>query len=119
SFWGNNRCTIIPSKGDAELERFKQACVENGMQTLSVTPYLKAGDLAATEEVLKAAKALGASFIRLGVPTYDGSAAYPELFETARRYLAEAQSLCRSYGVKGLVETHHATIATSASAAYR
>ena len=119
SFWGNNRCTIIPSGGQEELNRIKLASETHGVKTISVTPYLQVGDIEGTEEVLRAAKFLGAAFIRLGVPYYDGIQPYPQLFETARRYLKESESLCKSYGIKGLIETHHVTIAASASAAYR
>lgn len=119
SFWGNNRSTLLPSEGDAMIDRLRQAAEANGVKSLSVTPYLTAGDLAATEQVLKAAQRIGASTIRLGVPGYDRSRPFGELFELARAYLRDAQPLCAKYGVKGLIETHHNTIAASASAAYR
>lgn len=119
SFWGNNYCTIIPSKGDVELDRFRLAAQSAGLRSISVTPYLQSGDLPETEQVLRAAKRIGASFIRLGVPGYDGTKHYSELFQSGRSYLREAAELCKEYGVKGLVETHHGTIAASASAAYR
>lgn len=119
SYWGNNICTIRPSGGDAELARFQAAAERHGVKTISVTPYLKAGDLEATEQVLRAAKTLGASFIRLGVPGYDRSRPFEELFSLERAYLRDAAALCAQYGVKGLVETHHNTIAPTASAARR
>jgi len=119
SFWGNNRCTLSPSGGRAELDRFKQAADSHGLDIVSVTPYLKAGDLEATERVLDAARYVGASTIRLGVPFYDRSRPFGELFELGRKYLAEAEKLCRQYGVKGLIETHHVTLAASASGSRR
>lgn len=119
SFWGNNRCTIAPSAGLAEVDRFKAAAETNGLANVSVTPYLRAGDLEATEQVLQAAARMNARFIRLGVPRYNRSQPFGELFELGRRYLREASALCKRYGVKGLVETHHETITASASAAYR
>ncbi|TFE28669.1 sugar phosphate isomerase/epimerase family protein [Cohnella luojiensis] len=119
SFWGNNRCTISPAGGEEELDRFKRAAERNGMKTISVTPYLQAGDLAATEQVLRAARYLGASFIRVGVPGYDRSKPFNELFEHARTYLKNAEALCKQYGIKGLVEIHHGTLAASASGARR
>ncbi len=119
SFWGNNRCTISPSGGQDELDRFKAAAEQYGIQNVSVTPYLQAGDLAATEKVLQAAQYMGASFIRLGVPGYDRRKTYTELFELARAYLKEAEGLCRKYGIKGLIEIHHGTLSASASGARR
>ena len=119
SFWGNNLCTLPPSGGDEAIARFKKAAEDAGVPTLSVTPYLACGDLEGTEQVLAAARELGAKFIRLGVPSYNRTRKFPELFEEARAYLKESEALCRQYGVKGLVETHHVTIAPSASSAYR
>jgi sugar phosphate isomerase/epimerase len=119
SFWGHNRSTISPSGGVAELDSFKQATERHGLVTVSVTPYLQAGDLEGTEEVLRAARYMGASYIRLGVPGYERSKPFNELFDLARAYLKEAEALCRQYGVKGLIEVHHGTIAASASGARR
>ncbi|MFH5186429.1 sugar phosphate isomerase/epimerase family protein [Paenibacillus sp. TAB 01] len=119
SFWRNNLCSIDPSATDAELEKFVQAAQTNGLQAVSVTPYLQAGDLAATERVLQVAQKLGASMIRVGVPNYDGSKHFNELFELEIQYLEGVEKLAKQYGIKCLVETHHNTIAASASAAYR
>lgn len=119
SYWGNNLSTISPSGGAAELERFKAASERHGIRTISVTPYIQAGDLATTEQVLQAAKTLGASMIRLGVPRYDGTVPYAQLFELERAYLKDAAELCKQYGIKGLIEMHHLTISASASASRR
>jgi sugar phosphate isomerase/epimerase len=119
SFWGNNRSTISPSGGDAELDSFKRATERHGLVTVSVTPYLQAGDLEGTEKVLRAARYMGASYIRLGVPGYDRSKPFNELFDLARAYLKAAEALCKQYEVKGLIEIHHGTIAASASGARR
>ncbi len=119
SFWGNNRSTITPSGGEFELDRFNKATELHGLATISVTPYLQAGDLEGTEEVLRAARYLGASYIRLGIPGYDRSKPFNELFDLAKAYLKDAEGLCRQHGVKGLIEIHHGTIAASASGARR
>jgi sugar phosphate isomerase/epimerase len=119
SFWGNNRSTISPSGGETELNRFKEATVFHGLTTLSVTPYLQAGDLVSTEQVLKAASYMGASYIRLGVPGYDRSKSFNDLFKQASKYLKASEALCKQYGIKGLIEIHHGTIASSASGARR
>ena len=62
---------------------------------------------------------LGADFIRIGVYGYDRSRPFAELFSLQRIYMKEAAALCRRYGIKGLIEIHHGTIAPSASAAMR
>ncbi|MCU6792695.1 sugar phosphate isomerase/epimerase [Paenibacillus sp. WQ 127069] len=119
SFWGNHLCSIPEYGSEADWNFYKDASEAQGLQILSVTPYITAGDLEETERVLKVAKYLGARFIRLGVPRYDRTKHFNELFELERTYIREAEALCKQYGVKGLVETHHVTIAASASATYR
>ncbi|MFC4776360.1 sugar phosphate isomerase/epimerase family protein [Paenibacillus sp. GCM10023252] len=117
SFWGNNRSSISPYLPLSELSRYKQAAENEGLISLAVTPYVGAGDVAGTERVLQAARELGASFIRVGVPVYDGTVHFRDLYKQGRDYLEVVQPLCKEYGVKGLVETHHKTITASASGA--
>ncbi|PZE21341.1 sugar phosphate isomerase/epimerase family protein [Paenibacillus xerothermodurans] len=119
SFWGNNICTIQPGLGDGQLDQFQRAAGEQGLSVISVTPYLSVNDVEGTEQVLSAAKKLGAAFIRLAVARYDGSTHFNDLYEQQIKYLKQVAPLCKQYGVKGLLETHHKTIAASASAAYR
>ncbi|WP_091482666.1 sugar phosphate isomerase/epimerase family protein [Gracilibacillus orientalis] len=119
SFWGNNKCTLTPEISEEEIKQLKAKSEADQIEVVSVTPYLTSGDLAGTEQVLKVAKAFGASFIRLGVPKYNRSENFHTLFESCKRYLEECEMLCKRYEVKGLIETHHGTIAASASAAYR
>jgi sugar phosphate isomerase/epimerase len=69
--------------------------------------------------VLDVARSLGAETVRLAVPGYDRTRSYASLLEAEREYLTRMEGLCLKYGVKGLLETHHGTIAASASAAYR
>lgn len=117
SFWGNNRSTISPDGGDEHLAHFKQVTEANGLTLLSVTPYLTAGDVEGTEKVLVAAQKLGAKFIRIGSTSYDRTHTYQELYEQTQIYLKNVEPLCKQYGIKGLIETHHGTITASASAA--
>ncbi|WP_166244208.1 sugar phosphate isomerase/epimerase family protein [Paenibacillus turpanensis] len=119
SYWRNNLCTIPPSEAPERMLRFRQAAEKHKLAIVSVTPYLTVGDLEGTEKALQAAKLLGASFIRLAVPGYHRTENARVLFDRELAYLREVEPLCRQYGVKGLLETHHMTIAASASAAYR
>lgn len=119
SFWGNHHCTLSPDAADEELEQWLSWTQDAGMEVTSVTPYLQCGDLTSTERVLHIARKLGAKAIRLGVPRYDRTQNYNDLYHQAEQYLSEAVQLCKQYGIKGLIETHHVTIAPSASLAYR
>lgn len=119
SFWRNNLCSIDPAASDAELERFKLAALNENVVNLSITPYLNNCDVAETEHVFKAAQKVGVPFIRVGVPGYNKSQNYNDLFAKAVDYLHHVQELSQQYGVKGLVETHHQTITASAGLAHR
>ncbi|WP_088102815.1 sugar phosphate isomerase/epimerase family protein [Halalkalibacter urbisdiaboli] len=119
SFWRNNLCTIDPQSTDEELRKLAKKTEEQNIETISVTPYLTCGDLQETERVLQVAQTMGARMVRLGVPGYDRKANYHTLFEKAVQYLSAAEELCQQYKIKGLIETHHQTIAPSASLAYR
>lgn len=119
SFWRNNRCTISPAATAGEIAGLRRLTRRYGLSTVGVIPYLTAGDLEGTERVMQAAAMLGAPQIRVGVPPYENGADYHERFEQAVAYLAGVEKLAEKYGVKGLVETHHQTIAPSAGLAYR
>lgn len=119
SFWRNNLCTIDPAADDAELERFARITRDNGLELLSLTPYLNACDLGETEQALKSASKLGAKMIRVGVPGYNGQQHYNELFDRAVTYLYGVEELAKQHGIKCLIETHHMTIAPSAGLAHR
>ncbi|WP_035664663.1 sugar phosphate isomerase/epimerase family protein [Halalkalibacter akibai] len=119
SFWGNNLCTISPNSTEAQLAELRSQIEQFNIETVSVNPYLDCSNLDDTENVLKIASQLGASMIRVGVPRYDRSVNYQDLFKQARNYLHEVEEMCKQYKIKGLVETHHVTIAPSASLAHR
>lgn len=119
SYWRHNRCSIDPNGTEEEWLRFDAAVKQYNLRSIAVIPYLDCGDIEGTEQVMKTAKLLGASFIRAGIPSYDGSKNYHELYEEAVRYLEMVERLAADYGVKALVETHHRTIAPSAGLAHQ
>lgn len=119
SYWRNNLCSIDPSLPDNELLRFKQITEAAGLDMVSVTPYLNHLGLEETEQAFHAARLLGAKMIRVGAAGYGDGTPYPELYDKTVRYLKEAERLAKQYGVKGVVETHHFTIAPSAGLAHR
>lgn len=119
SCWRNNLCSIDPSLSDGDMLRFKHITEAQGLEVASVVPYLNSLDLERTEQAFQAASLLGAKMIRVGAAGYDGTVPYPELYEKTVRYLKEAGRLAKQYGVKGVVETHHGTIAPSAGLAHR
>jgi sugar phosphate isomerase/epimerase len=119
SFWRNNLCTIDPAITDEELERFREATCRPGLSVVSVTPYLSVEDFEGIQRAMQVAKALGAGQIRVGVPGYDGTKNYNDLFSETKKQLHDIQELSQAYGVKALVETHHKKITPSASLTHR
>jgi len=119
SFWGNNQCTINPAATEEEIAQFVGAAAQYGRQSIAVTPYLTCGDVEGTEQAFKLAKQLGATMVRVGVPSYNRTRPIQELLAESDAYLQQVVPLARDYGVKALVETHHNTIAPSASLAHR
>lgn len=119
SFWRHNRSSIDPAKWEEQVPDFREATAKHGRRSIALVPYLSCGDLQATEQAFQAAADLGASMMRVGVPGYDRKTSYPELYSQAIRYLSEVQEMAQQYHVKAVVETHHQTIAPTASLAYR
>jgi sugar phosphate isomerase/epimerase len=92
---------------------------DKNLTTIALTPYLTCGDIPATELAMKHAHRLGASLVRVGVPWYNRNENYNHMFAQAITYLEVVEDLAKKYNVKALVETHHMTIAASASLAHR
>jgi sugar phosphate isomerase/epimerase len=116
SFWGNNLCTLEPT--EEEARRARRLSEEVGLEVPGLGTYVAVGDLEATENAMRFAVDAGASQVRVGVGTLDGSS-YEESFSAAREFLGGVENLAGSHGVKALVEIHHATICPSASLTHR
>ena len=119
SFWRHNRATVdlrtiaqqVPSL--AELARGAE------LEMPALATYLHASDTTDAEKVLAAAQRLGVPAVRLGVPRYDRTRPYGELYAEAREALESVSRLAAAYDTKVLVEIHMGTIIPSAGLAYR
>ena len=116
SFWGNNLCTLAPTKEEAR--RARRISEEAGLEIPGLGTYVAVGDLEAANEAMRFAVTAGAPQVRVGAGAPDGRP-YEELFSAAREFLAGVEDLARSNGVKALIEIHHGTICPSASLAHR
>lgn len=119
SFWGNNYSTVAADSSEEQLKAIAELTKAHHLQVPNLAAYIPEGDLAATEQAMKAAVILGAPSIRIGVPGYRGDTSYWQALQAGRQYLEGVEQLSKRYGVKGAVETHHGNIACSASAARR
>jgi len=119
SFWGNNRCTVDVATLPQQATTLRDLTKKAGLEMCNLATYMAASELEQIEKVMQAAKVLGAPSLRVGVPRYDRTRSYGELFAEARASLAEVEKLSKKYGIKGLIEIHMGNITPSASAARR
>ena len=118
SFWGNNLSTVSTDSTDDELDSLKKGADQVGLVVPNLATYLSCGDLEAVERGMRIAKRLGAPSLRIGVPEYNRTKSYSELFAEAKIYLHHVEELSKHYGIKGMIETHMFRISASASAAF-
>ena len=119
AFWGNNRCTVNLDTILDESEDLRDLSKGAGLEICNLATYLAADEYDKIERVMEAAKVMGAPSLRVGVPRYNRTKPYGELFTEARESLAECEKLSKKHGIKSLVELHMGNITPSASAARR
>jgi sugar phosphate isomerase/epimerase len=117
-FWSGNRATwpltgLEQSLGD--IARITRAA---GLEFSGIGGYARCDDHENVERMLAATAALGAHQVRVTMPPLGGGD-YRELFRGARSDLEWVADRAGMHGVKALVELHHGTITSSASAAIR
>jgi len=118
-FWAGNRCTITLDEVVDKAESVGKHCRDAGLEVASLASYLKCDELADIERVFVACGKMGAPQARVGVPGYDGTVNYRELFDKAVEDYGKVEKLARKHGVKAVIELHMGNITPSASAGYR
>lgn len=119
SFWGNNRATVDLNTLAEKAAEIRDLTTDAGLEMCNLATYLKVDQLAEIEMVMQAAQVMGAPSLRVGVPNYDRSTPYDELFDQAREALGKVQKLARKYGIKAVTELHMNNMTPSASASRR
>jgi sugar phosphate isomerase/epimerase len=117
-FWAGNRATWPLTGLEEALPLIEQVTRGAGLEFSGIGAYVKVGDRADVVRVLSATSVLGAGRVRLTMPAL-GDDTYPALFDRTRTDLEWAVARAAAYDVKILVELHHRTIVSSASAAVR
>lgn len=117
-FWAGNRATWPLSSLRSDVARIAEATRAAGLEMSGIGGYALCSEHNDVETLLAATAALGARQVRVCTPRL-GGAPYPELFAAARRDFAHVAQRAAHHGVKALVELHHETIVSSASAALR
>lgn len=117
-FWRGNRCTWQASSFERDVPRIAELTRAAGLEMPAIGPYARCDDLDAVEGLMRGAAALGVPRLRVqvGAPGPEG---YRATFERRRRDYRDVAELALRHGVQALVELHHQSLVSSASAAAR
>jgi sugar phosphate isomerase/epimerase len=107
TFWRNNLCTMSAEQLIERAGELKAAAAKFKMQMPSLSAYISADDPAAVELHFKAANAVGAKTIRVGVGGYDPAVGgFWASFKKMREAYKKVEGLAAKYGVRAGMETH-------------
>jgi sugar phosphate isomerase/epimerase len=127
-FWAGNRATWPMTALEDNLPEIARITGEAGLEYSGLGGYARCDNHDDVERILAATAALGARQVRvnvlaLGNSTMGGQTPsgipYPDLFDSTRKHYEWVAARAAHHGVKALVELHHGTITSSASAARR
>ncbi len=116
-FWTGNRCTWPLSTFEEDAPRIRAMTEAAGLEMPGLGTYPTCDNSGAVEQAMRGAVALGVSQLRINVPNYDGSERYLTLRDRCIAQYREVAAMARSFGLRALVEIHHAKLLPSASAA--
>lgn len=119
NYWSGNRSTVDEEDIGPDLKRAKEIADRRGLAMPVLGTYMGADRPDVVESVMRAAAAVGSVRMRVGVPRYDGSRPYPELYEQALRDFETVAVLARKYRVQACIEMHMGNITPSAGLAHR
>jgi sugar phosphate isomerase/epimerase len=117
-FWAGNRATFPLTGLEDLVPTIARLTNGAGLEFSAIGGYVGSHDRTNVERMLAATSALGAARVRVTMPS-SGGRPYRETFEAARSDMEWVAKRAGHYGVMALIELHHRTIITSASAAIR
>jgi sugar phosphate isomerase/epimerase len=117
-FWRGNRCTWPASSFEQDAPRIRELTRAAGLDTPAIGPYARCDDLDAVERLMRGAAAAGVPRMRVqvGAPGPEG---YRATFARRREEYRAVAELAVRHGVQALLELHHQSLVSSASAAVR
>ena len=119
AFLVDNRCTVHP--GQTDLADLAARCAGAGLEIVGIGPYVDIGDRAGLATAFDVAAALGAPQLRLQAARTGRPEGQPfhlaTEVERTKEFLAHAEQLAATRGVRVVLEMHHRTIAPSAALA--
>ena len=117
-FWAGNRSSWPLTGLEASVAEIARITAAAGLAFSGIGGYARCDDHDNVERMLAVTAALGARQVRVTMPPL-GSGDYRGVFAGARTDLEWVAGRASRHGVKALVELHHRTITSSASAAIR
>jgi sugar phosphate isomerase/epimerase len=119
-FWAGNRATWPLTGLERSVPEIARITRDAGLEFSGIGGYAMAHEREDVRRVLEATAALGARQARVRVPsTEEAGQDFRAVCAQARADLEAAVAHAETLGVKVLVELHHGTVSSSASAAYR
>ncbi len=117
-FWRGNLCTWPESSFEHDVPRIAELTRSAGLDMPAIGPYVRCDELDRVESLMRGAAALGVPRLRVqvGVPGPEG---YRATFARRREEYRAVAELALSHGVQALLELHHQSLVSSASAAAR
>lgn len=119
SYWRNNLSTVDLDTIVEQAQALAELSRSHGLEMPSLATYLPCSDHGGVERVMRAALAMGVPMLRVQIPRYDRTQAYPELYSQTVADLEDLATVAAAYSVKVLIEIHMGTIAPSAGLAHR
>jgi sugar phosphate isomerase/epimerase len=117
-FWVGNRATWSMTGLESNLDEIARITTGAGLAYSGIGGYAGSADHDNVERMLAATAQLGAERVRVAMPA-PKLGSYHEHFASVRADLEWIAGRAASHGVKALIELHHGTITSSASAALR
>lgn len=119
NYWSGNRATLDVGRIKDMAKDIRKISERHGLAIPGLASYLRASDVERARNCLEAAAIMGAGFVRIGVPGYDGKRNYSELYDEAIEEYSRIEAIAKECKVKAVFEIHMGNICPSASLAHR
>lgn len=118
-YWGANQCTIDVSSLPESAKDVREMTARAGLEMPALGTYVSCGDIELVRRLMESARIMGCPMLRVGVPGFDGSEDYNELFNRTLDQYGAVEAAAKEFSVKATIEIHMNTITPSPSLAYR
>ncbi len=110
---------IPPKEVVGRAKEVHRISADNNLEICNLATYLHIKEIEFIRRVMEGAQIMGAPSCRVGVPAYNRTRDYNEIFSETLADLSAVEKLAEKYGVKALIEIHFGNITPSAALAHR